>query len=168
MAQAIDQGRQSRFAAAVSNCSRHSPPRLARACRQTALLAATILLPVDIVKARSATGPTSSGSVEISVSVAPQYKLLVREMTRAGAVQETIPNILCLATNSWTPSLPIMLVRLSNSWPDLRRVGPRLNQRTDQPGIEIKSCALEPVSAAPLSLEQEGRPTNPIVLLRPE
>ena len=84
------------------------------------LAVAAALLPAA-ANPDSAVSSVSSGSVEISVSVAPRYKILAvnaRDATSAQPV--TYSDLLCLATNSSTPTMPVKLVRPATHRPKLR------------------------------------------------
>lgn len=59
------------------------------------------------------TGPLSSESIEISVSVAPSYRLLAnKDQSQTGSVAMAGPGGLCIAASGQPMPLPVMLL-----WP---------------------------------------------------
>lgn len=132
------------------------------------LLAILILIPANAANASLGTGPTSSGTVEISISVAPRYKLLVEEASGAGAIQEGQSGRLCLTTNSSALSLPVMLVRPSTRRPDPSKAEPRHDRPADGWATKIRSCGPGQDHSAPLDLDAMERSASPLVLVRPD
>jgi len=96
----------------TQNGNRGNPPRAQHVWPGVA--AASLLLLFAVAQPAAAhppIGPTSSASVEISVSVAPSFKLA----SNASASQEPKAAPYCIATNGEQMALPILLVPASNS-----------------------------------------------------
>lgn len=167
MRQGNDKVRQCRFAegADASFGHRGSLPGVVRRRSQTALLlTAAILMPANAANADPGIGPTAVGLVEISISVAPQYRLLAREAPGASDIRKDHANRPCLATNSSAPLLPVMLVRPSTHRSNSSNAGPPGNGSA----TEIRSCGKQHDQSAPLALNPTEHPESPLVLVRPD
>lgn len=171
MRQRNDKVRQCQFAAGADALpgDRRSSPALARRGNRTAvLLAISILMPANAANAGPGTGPTSSGTVEISISVAPRYKLLAEEASGAGAIQEGQSGRVCLTTNSSALSLPVMLVRPFRRRPEPSKAEPGHDWPADGSATEIRSCGPGQDHSAPLDLDPMERSASQLVLVRPD
>lgn len=88
------------------------------------LLAVAAAMVPAIAQASKTARSVSSGSVQISVSVAPRYKVLaVDAPSLAGVRPERHSDRLCLVTNSSMPTMPVKLVRPSAQWLDVGQAG---------------------------------------------
>lgn len=95
-----------------------------RAERNVVLLAVAAAMIPAIAHSSPAARSVSSGSVQISVSVAPRYKVLAVEAPDAARDRpERYFDRLCLATNSSVPPMPVMLVRPSTHRLDVGEAG---------------------------------------------
>lgn len=133
------------------------------------LAVATILLPAA-ANSSPAVGSSSSGSVEISVSVAPGYKVLAIEASDGASVQPDVHSArLCLATNSSSPTMPVMLVRPSARRPELREPASDVNmQPADGTALGIRPCGLTDDSSASRAFDPADLRTNQMLLVHPE
>ena len=102
--------------------------RLDRASRDPGsgllLALAAAVLPAA-AQAGPADGATSSGQVEISVSVGSRYRLLAVEVPETAAGIRLASGQFCLSSNQAPPAMPVMLVRTSSSLPAATMADPR-------------------------------------------
>lgn len=133
------------------------------------LLIAMAMMPASAQSSRPA-GLASSGSVRISVSVAPRYEVrAVNASTPAGARPKGYSVRLCLVTNSSVPPMPVALVRPSAPRMDDGRAG----GGADEPGamgIRAGDVRCSPIDDgfAPEVLNAADRAGGQWLLVRPE
>lgn len=112
----------------------------------------------------------SSGSVKVSVSVAPRYKLLAAkplDMARVG--QDGHSERLCLATNSLRPIMPLTLVRRFTRGPNESE--PHAAQEIQiraAPHVTGWTCMPLRDDSALLAFNPADRPGSQLLLVRPE
>lgn len=133
------------------------------------LLIAMAMVPARAQSSRSA-GLASSGSVRISVSVAPKYEVRrVTASTPADTRSMGHSARLCLITNSSVPPMPVALVRASAKWMDVGKI----SDGTDEPGAmgtgasDVRCSPIED-GFAPEVLNAADRTGHPWLLVRPE
>ena len=152
---------------------RLTPVRLARGEGKAVLLAAATLLLPAAANAGPAVGSVSSGSVEISVSVAPRYKVAPEAAVVAHFRPAVHSGRYCLATNLPAPTMPVVLV-----WSSSRRPGSPEAEAVLVPGqyteIEpeaaagVRPCGLVEDDSTSHAPGQAGRPAGRLLLVRPE
>lgn len=144
------------------------PPQ--RGGRRALFLAvATVLLPAA-ANPGPAVGSASSGSVEISVSVAPRYKVLAVNAPDATGVRPgPHSDLLCWATNSSAPTIPVKLVRSTTRRPNLREAESGEDmQLVDGTTTGLSRCGLMDDRSAPRAPNPKDRLAGQLLLVRPE
>lgn len=133
------------------------------------LAVATVLLPAA-ANPGPAVGSAFSGSVEISVSVAPRYKVLAVSAPDAARVRpRTHSDRLCLATNSSAPTMPVMLVRPTTRRQHLRKAGSGEDmQLAEGAETEIWRCGLMKDQSTSRVVNPMGWSASQLLLVRPE
>ena len=149
-----------------------------RGIRGAAFLAVvTLVMPNPAIAGREI-GPTSSGSLEISISVAPRYQINTGKAFGTQASQDGSSGRLCLETNSPAPSLPVQLLRPSQHQIQSNENTMR-NPQLDWSRAEIGLCAradnhftlsaIEPTPASrAVGASRSQQPTSLLVLVSPE
>lgn len=150
---------------------RRSAPRPARRGGRRALIlaVATALLPAAATSS-SAAGSASSSRVEISVSVAPRYKVMAVQPPGAARVRRELHSDWpCVETNLSAPTMPVTLVRSSTRGPDLRKAGPGDDmQLADGTATGIWRCGLMQANSASRTPNPTDRSASQLLLVRPE
>lgn len=149
--------------------NRRSSLRRARHCRRPVmLLAVTICLPAG-ANSRPAIGTASSGKVEISLSVAPRYKVLALKGPVAGSVRTSAQaGQLCLAANLSGPVMPVALLWSSGRGPETGVAASLQDARLGhEKAIGIWACTGESHWASPAP-DPAARPNRRMLLVRPE
>ena len=151
---------------------RRTPPRPPGRGGLRALLLLTVAaaLPPAPAYAGPAVGSAASGRVEISVSVGPRYQVLAAEALDAASVRRGIySNLLCLATNSSAPTLPVLLVRPLVLRPELPGAGAREDlQLIDGTAAGIGRCAATNGKSVSRAANADYRTAGQLLLVRPE
>lgn len=149
---------------------RSSPRPAHRGGRRTAFLAvATVLLPAA-ADPTPAVGSVSSGSVEISVLVAPRYKVIAFKAPDAASVRSDVhPGWFCLTTNSSVPTMPVKLVWPRTRRPNFPEVEPGEDmQLANATATGISRCGLMEAKPASRTPDPEDRLAGQLWLIRPE
>ena len=148
-----------------------------RGIRGAAFLAVVTLVMPNPAIAGPEIGLTSSGSLEISISVAPRYHLRTGTDFGIEADQHGYSGRLCLETNSPAPSLPVQLLRPSHQNHPSNEMSTH-NPPVDWSKTKIGLCAradnhfkvvTEPTPAPrPVGASPSQQPTSLLVLVSPD
>lgn len=133
------------------------------------LLAVAAAMTPAIAHSSKPAASVSSGSVQISVSIAPKYRLTVTAPSPSPIRPAVHSDRVCLGTNASVPSMPVNLVRSLSKWIDVGREGVGANEPAPM-GIMAGTWRCSPIDdgAASDFLNAEDRAAGPWLLVRPE
>lgn len=141
-----------------------------RAEREIVLLAVAAVMTPAIAHSNPPARSGSSGSVQISVSVALRYKVLAVDAPDAARGRpERHFDRLCLATNSSVPPMPVMLVQPSSDRLNFGEVGVGVDgQPADWTPTGVWRCWLMDDGVASGAPHPADRPDGRWLMVRPE
>lgn len=125
------------------------------------LIVATALLPAAV--------NATPGTVEISVTVAPRYKVLALELAESASVRlDTRLDRLCLVTNSLVPTMAVVVPRTTRQPNRSKSRSREEEQFTEGTATQIRPCGLMKIQPRSHAIKSLDQPANQPLLIRPE